>query len=85
MPVELVAAAVLATGYQGPISLEVFNTSLNLPGQHIPAEHAIRGITGLQKLLDSAIALSSFWDSQAERKKAITQVIRRLQPTMHRL
>lgn len=85
MPVELVAAAVLATGYRGPISLEVFNTSLNISGQSVPAEHATRGIEGLRELLETVTALSPFWNSQTEREKAITQVIRRLQPMMHRL
>ncbi|KAJ5166088.1 uncharacterized protein N7482_004869 [Penicillium canariense] len=40
MPVELVAAAVLATGYKGLISLEVFNLSLNQTGSSVPSSHA---------------------------------------------
>ena len=62
MPVELVAAAVLATGYRGPLSLEVFNTSLNIAGDNVPAEHAARGITGLRKVLKAVKDIPAFWD-----------------------
>ncbi|KAJ5130811.1 uncharacterized protein N7515_006850 [Penicillium bovifimosum] len=85
MPVELVAAAVLATGYQGPISLEVFNNSLNEPGQMIPDDHAYRGIRGLGALLETAKSMPAFWQNQVECKKAITQVIQRLQPNGYKL
>lgn len=78
MPVELVAAAVLATGYKGPMSLEVFNTSLDQPGSHVPAIHATRGINGLRKLAENAKMLPPFWSSQADAQKAVAQVIRRL-------
>lgn len=63
MPVELVAAAVLATGYKGPLSLEVFNNSLNVPGTHVAPEHARRGITGLRKLVDTVKRIPAFWDA----------------------
>lgn len=78
MPVELVAAAVLATGYQGPMSLEVFNTSLNIPGDDVPPVHATRGIDGLQKLAETATALPPFWQSKADARQAVAQVIKRL-------
>lgn len=79
MPVELVTAAVLATGYLGPVSLEVFNASLNQPGEMVPAEHASRGINGLHLLCETAKSIPAFWQSHGERKNAITQVVRRLQ------
>lgn len=84
MPVELVAAAVLATGYQGPISLEVFNESLNLPGDDIPPAHAARGIEGLRKLVDAAMRLPPFWQSRADARQAVAQVIKRLR-SAHRI
>ncbi|KAJ5965008.1 uncharacterized protein N7479_004884 [Penicillium vulpinum] len=83
MPVELVAAAVLATGYQGPISLEVFNASLNKPGQTVPAEHASRGMNGLRLLCETAKSIPAFWKSDGERKSAIAQVVQRLQSDEH--
>ncbi|EAW11684.1 sugar phosphate isomerase/epimerase family protein [Aspergillus clavatus NRRL 1] len=62
MPTHLVAAAVLATGYKGPISLEVFNKSLNVPGDHVPVTHAERGITGLRKLAEATKDMPAFWE-----------------------
>ncbi|KAJ5824760.1 hypothetical protein N7447_007100 [Penicillium robsamsonii] len=84
LPVELVAAAVLATGYRGPISLEVFNASLNQPGQNVPMEHASRGINGLRLLCETAKSIPAFWQSHDKRKSAITQVVRRLQSDEHK-
>ncbi|KAL3445829.1 xylose isomerase-like protein [Aspergillus insuetus] len=81
MPVEMVAAAVLATGYQGPISLEVFNHSLNQPGEHVPEEHAARGIAGLRKLVAAAMALPAFWTGRQEAEEAVDMVVRRLRQT----
>ncbi|KAJ5476110.1 hypothetical protein N7475_001839 [Penicillium sp. IBT 31633x] len=85
MPVELVAAAVLGTGYQGPISLEVFNTSLNEPGKLVPENHAFRGMNGLRLLLETAKSMPAFWQNKVESKKAITQVMQRLQPNEFKL
>ncbi|KAJ5092654.1 hypothetical protein NUU61_007524 [Penicillium alfredii] len=85
MPVELVTAAVLATGYQGPISLEVFNVSLNQPGECVPAEHAMRGMRSLSKLVETTRVLSPFWERQVDTQHAMAQVIRRLRLTSHRL
>ncbi|KAL4890302.1 xylose isomerase-like protein [Aspergillus ambiguus] len=62
MPVHLVAAAVIATGYQGPMSLEVFNSSLNQPGAEVVETHARRGINGLRKLADSLRHVPAFWE-----------------------
>ncbi|KAL4863428.1 hypothetical protein BDV12DRAFT_27072 [Aspergillus spectabilis] len=80
MPVELVAAAVLATGYRGPISLEVFNTSLNQPGNHIPDAHAERGMAGLQKLVATVATLPPFWTGGQHAQEAVDMVVRRLRP-----
>lgn len=66
MPVELVAAAVLATGYKGPLSLEVFNSSLNVPGEAIPRDHATRGVTGLRKVLEVVKTVPEFWNPSNE-------------------
>jgi 4-hydroxyphenylpyruvate dioxygenase len=62
MPVELVAAAVLATGYQGPLSLEVFNKSLASHDSSVPPHHAERGYTGLQNLMQAVKQVPRFWD-----------------------
>jgi len=85
MPVELVAAAVLATGYRGPISLEVFNHSLNQPGEHIPEVHAMRGMWGLRKLITAATALPPFWSGWLEARKAADMVVHRLCSNTSRL
>ena len=66
MPVEVATAAVIATGYKGPISLEVFNNSLSEPGDDIPTSHAKRGMTGLQKLAEAARTLTPFWNTPAQ-------------------
>ena len=62
MPAELVTAAVLATGYSGPLSLEVFSNSLNVAGEHVPGDHAERGIVGLKKVIEAARQVPSFWN-----------------------
>jgi 4-hydroxyphenylpyruvate dioxygenase len=62
MPVELVAAAVLATGYKGPFSLEVFNKSLIAPDPSVPSHHAERGYVGLQNLVQAVSQVPRFWD-----------------------
>lgn len=62
MPVDVVAAAVVATGYKGPMSLEVFNNSLNQPGAGVPSAHARRGFTGLRKLADAIPQVPAFWE-----------------------
>lgn len=85
MPVELVAAAVLATGYEGPISLEVFNASLNVAGERIAETHSVRGIEGLRKLYETATKLPPFWKGSDYSRRAILQVAQRLEPAGSRL
>ncbi|KWU43128.1 xylose isomerase-like protein, partial [Rhodotorula sp. JG-1b] len=48
LPVDRFSDAVIATGYSGPWSLEVFNDSLNDEGKLVPQQHAERGIKGLR-------------------------------------
>jgi 4-hydroxyphenylpyruvate dioxygenase len=74
MPVELVAAAVLATGYKGPLSLEVFNSSLNTSDSNVPKDHAVRGIRGLRTLVDAVRNVPPFWD--ASRPTSIDGLVR---------
>ncbi|KAL3495890.1 xylose isomerase-like protein [Aspergillus germanicus] len=62
MPVEIVTAAVLATGYTGPLSLEVFNQSLNESGQEVVERHAERGFVGLRRLVAEVQNVDSFWE-----------------------
>lgn len=67
MPVEFVAAAVLATGYQGPMSLEIFSRSLDVPGDHVPEESAARGMVALNRLVEVLKThVPPFWDPSRE-------------------
>ncbi|KEF63556.1 uncharacterized protein A1O9_01534 [Exophiala aquamarina CBS 119918] len=66
MPVELVAAAVLATGYQGPISLEIFSSVFDVSRDHVPVESARRGIVALTKLVDAIQRIPAFWNPSRE-------------------
>ncbi|GAA5988551.1 hypothetical protein JCM10908_003618 [Rhodotorula pacifica] len=47
LPVDRFSDAIIATGYAGPWSLEVFNDSLNEEGKLVPQQHAQRGMKGL--------------------------------------
>ncbi|KAL2831974.1 xylose isomerase-like protein [Aspergillus pseudoustus] len=85
MPVELVAAAVLATGYKGPVSLEVFNHSLNQAGGNVPEEHAARGLASLEKLVTIAAKLPPFWRGGGQAKDAVDMIVGRLQPRTSQL
>ncbi|CAG8214190.1 unnamed protein product [Penicillium salamii] len=78
MPVELVGAAVLAAGYKGPVSLEVFNESLNQPGDDVPTIHSARGMNGLRTLIETIKCLPPFWKSQPDAQQAMVQVMERL-------
>jgi 4-hydroxyphenylpyruvate dioxygenase len=66
MPVELVAAAVLATGYQGPMSLEIFSSSFDVTGDHVHEESAKRGMVALAKLTEAVKRIPPFWDASRE-------------------
>lgn len=70
MPVEMVAAAVVATGYEGPLSLEVFNNSLNQPDPSVPSSHAQRGYTGLERLIEAVKKVPKFWGEPAQLSEA---------------
>lgn len=85
MPVELVTAAVLATGYRGPISLEVFNHSLAKPGDRIPEVHAMRGMRALRRLIAAATALPPFWIGRLKGRKAMDMVVQRLHSNTSKL
>lgn len=50
LPVTQYARAVLATGYSGDLSLEVFNASLHDTDADVPRRHAVRGIESLRRL-----------------------------------
>jgi sugar phosphate isomerase/epimerase len=86
MPVELVTAAVLATGYTGPISLEVFNNSLNKSGVDVPTVHAERGIISLQRLAAVLKTIPVFWNTPARiSKEKMQSVIDGVRSRQHRL
>jgi 4-hydroxyphenylpyruvate dioxygenase len=65
LPADMTLAAIHATGYQGPLSLEIFTASLHSPGAEVPNEHAKRGIEGLTKLCDAASKIEPFWGTAA--------------------
>lgn len=76
MPVHLVTAAVLATGYQGPVSPEVFNNSLSDSNSSVPDSHAQRGITGLRKLTDVVYHVPAFWETWPHHpRQAVAQIV----------
>ncbi|GAA5889881.1 hypothetical protein JCM6882_004352 [Rhodosporidiobolus microsporus] len=54
LPVQRFSDAVVATGYSGPWSLEVFNDSLAEEGEDVPREHARRGMEGLARAAKEA-------------------------------
>lgn len=70
MPVDLVTAAILATGYKGPLSIEVFNDSLHEPDATVPEKHAKRGIAGLKKLVRKTEGVKKFWGTRADETEA---------------
>lgn len=70
LPVDSVTAAILATGYTGPLSLEVFAASLHQPGNHVPSEHAKRGYESLQKLVAAIPKVEQYWSEPASMSKA---------------
>ena len=75
MPAQLVAAAVLATGYTGPLSLEVFNHTLNAPDANVPVDHAERGIISLRDMVAAARQVPAFWDTPERiTVEALTQL-----------
>ncbi|GAP82503.2 putative 3-dehydroshikimate dehydratase [Rosellinia necatrix] len=53
LPVEQVVRAVVeGLGYKGWLSLEIFSRTVAEPGDHVPVEHARRGIKSYHKMLD---------------------------------
>ncbi|KAJ9477186.1 4-hydroxyphenylpyruvate dioxygenase [Pseudozyma hubeiensis] len=53
---DFVQAAVLRAGYQGPWSVEVFNSSLADEAEEVPVEHATRARAGLDRLGEEVYA-----------------------------
>ncbi|GAA6034698.1 hypothetical protein NBRC10512_000328 [Rhodotorula toruloides] len=54
LPVQRFSDAVLATGYKGTWSAEVFNDSLSAKGEEVPREHARRAMRGLERAVKEA-------------------------------
>lgn len=51
LPAEDVAKAIISgLGYTGYVSMELFSRTMNEEGQHVPDQHAARGILAWQKL-----------------------------------
>lgn len=50
LPVAECLAAIVACGYTGPLTVEVFNTSLASPDKASPSRHARRAIDGLKSV-----------------------------------
>ncbi|GAB7356189.1 hypothetical protein MBLNU459_g6775t1 [Dothideomycetes sp. NU459] len=70
LPVDLVTAAVLATGYTGPLSLEVFNATMYEDDPEVPTQHAKRGSEGLDRLVDATKKVPKFWGEPAQSTEA---------------
>ncbi|OAX78677.1 hypothetical protein ACJ72_07014 [Emergomyces africanus] len=60
MPVELIAAAILAAGYEGPLSMEVFSRSLERPDADVPKTHAQRGFRSFEVIMQAAELVQNF-------------------------
>jgi hypothetical protein len=54
LPVDRFSDAIIATGYTGTWSIEVFNDSLAEKGEEVPREHARRAIRGLSQAVKEA-------------------------------
>ena len=65
IPVDISLAAILASGYKGPLSLEVFSSSLHNTGMDVTSEHARRGVDSLVRLCDAAATVEPFWGTRA--------------------
>ncbi|KAL4913626.1 xylose isomerase-like protein [Aspergillus aurantiobrunneus] len=64
LPVELILAGIMAVGYTGPLSLEVFNESLHSPDDCVPSSHAQRGISSIAKVIGAAKHIPQFWEGR---------------------
>lgn len=56
LPVTEFMLAVMATGFRGPWSIEVFNDSLSDEDSSVPTSHATRARAGLDKLVEAVAA-----------------------------
>lgn len=65
LPGDMTLAAILATGYKGPLSLEIFTESLYSPNAEVPDEHARRGVEGLTRLCHATETIEPFWGTAA--------------------
>jgi 4-hydroxyphenylpyruvate dioxygenase len=65
LPADMVLAAILETGYKGPLSIEVFSHFLHEKGHQVPVQLAKRGINGLRNLITQAETIPKFSDSKA--------------------
>lgn len=70
LPVDKFSDAVLATGYSGPWSLEVFNDSLSNKDAKVPQEHATRAIKGLRKAVQDAYTRTTERESREQVREA---------------
>ncbi|CAI6299838.1 unnamed protein product [Periconia digitata] len=53
LPIEGLARAIIYDmGYKGYISMELFSRTMSEEGEHVPGEHARRGIASWEKLVD---------------------------------
>ncbi|BGP37644.1 hypothetical protein JCM10449v2_001561 [Rhodotorula kratochvilovae] len=61
LPVAECVAAILATGYKGALTLEVFNDSLFAEGADVVTSHARRSYAGIEACVAEAKAIEPFW------------------------
>ncbi|GAA5893578.1 hypothetical protein JCM6882_007854 [Rhodosporidiobolus microsporus] len=61
MPVADCLAAILATGYKGAFTLEIFNDSIHVNGPDVVREHAQRSYRGVEACVAEAKEIEPFW------------------------
>ncbi|KAI5476097.1 3-dehydroshikimate dehydratase [Pseudohyphozyma bogoriensis] len=61
MPVAECLAAILATGYKGAFTNEIFNTSYFEKGDDVVASHAKRSFAGVASCVEDAKAMKPWW------------------------
>ncbi|GAA6043174.1 hypothetical protein JCM8097_008708 [Rhodosporidiobolus ruineniae] len=61
LPVADSIAAILATGYKGALTLEIFNDSLFEDGEDVAPSHARRSYAGVEACVAEAKTIKPFW------------------------
>ncbi|GAA6024951.1 hypothetical protein JCM10207_001444 [Rhodosporidiobolus poonsookiae] len=76
LPVARFSDAVVATGYSGPWSLEVFNDSLSEEGEQVPRQHAQRAMKGVARAAREAYERAGKLCEERRKRTGITLLLR---------